>query len=249
MNVWAIADLHLSISTPSKSMELISDKWKDYEDKLQKNWSKLVKKEDLVLIPGDICWASTPEKASEDLLWVDSLPGHKLLLKGNHDFWWGSLSKIKAFLPNSVTVLQNDAYLFNDIAIGGARLWDSHEYQFSEYVEFKKNPYEKKDKEKDIQEDLQEKIFARELMRLEMSLSRMSKKAKHKIAITHYPPISADLKDSRASKILEKYNIQTCIFGHLHSLKENVQMFGEKNGINYILAAADYIDFTPLKII
>jgi len=249
MNVWAIADLHLSISTPAKSMEILSDKWKNYHEKIKSNWSNLIKNEDLVLIPGDICWASTLDEALLDLDWIDKLPGKKLLLKGNHDYWWSSLSKVKTALPKSISVLQNDVYMFNDIAIGGARLWDTQEYKFDDYIEFKENPYAKKESEENIQVDLQEKIFVRELLRLEMSLSKIPKKAKHKIAMTHYPPISADLKSSRAAQLLEKYGIQICIFGHLHSIKNNVKMFGEKNGVNYIFAAADYIDFKPLHII
>ncbi len=248
MSVWAIADLHLSISTPAKSMEILSDKWKNYHERIQNNWSSLIKNEDLVLIPGDISWASTLDDALVDLEWLDKLPGKKLLLKGNHDYWWGSLSKVKAVLPKSISVLQNDIYTFNDITVGGARLWDTQEYSFDDYIEFVENPHAK-DKEESTQVDLQEKIFERELMRLEMSLSKIPKNAKHKIALTHYPPISADLKSSRASQILEKYSIQTCIFGHLHSIKDNVKMFGKKNNVNYIFAAADYIDFKPLLII
>jgi uncharacterized protein len=249
MNIWAIADLHLSISTPSKSMELISDKWKNYELKIKENWSKLVKESDLVLIPGDISWAASLFDVQKDLNWIDNLPGKKLLLKGNHDFWWGSLKKIKAILPKSISVLQNDIFIFNGTAIGGARLWDTQEYSFSDYIDFKINPFENKDLEKTIQDDLKEKIFARELSRLEISLSKMPKNAKNKIAITHYPPISADLKNSKASEILEKYNIEICIFGHLHSLKKNAQLFGNKNNIRYLLTSADYIEFTPIKII
>jgi len=248
MSIWAIADLHLSISTPAKSMEMLSEKWKNYHERIKKNWSNLITDDDLVLIPGDICWASTLDDALLDLVWIDKLPGKKLLLKGNHDYWWGSLNKVKSALPKSISVLQNDVYLFKDTAIGGARLWDTQEYNFNEYIEFQENPYAK-DQENDVQVDLQEKIFARELIRLEMSLSKIPKGAKNKIAMTHYPPISADLKSSKTAQILEKYGIQICIFGHLHSIKNDVKMFGEKNNVNYIFAAADYIDFKPLLII
>lgn len=246
MSIWAIADLHLSISTPSKSMDLLSDKWRGYHEKIKNNWSKLIQSNDLVLIPGDICWASTLEDALLDLKWIDDLPGKKLLLKGNHDYWWTSLNKVRSSIPESIAVLQNDIYMFKDVAIGGARLWDTQEFSFDDYIEFKENPYAKED---NIQLDLQEKIFTRELARLEMSLSKIPKNAAHKIAMTHYPPISADLKKSKVSKILEKYGIQICIFGHLHSVKSKAKMFGEKNGINYVFAAADFIDFKPLKIL
>ncbi|MGD2170349.1 MAG: metallophosphoesterase [Chlamydiota bacterium] len=249
MKVFAIADLHLNLSVPDKSMEIFGPVWESYVEKIARNWKQTVHEEDLVLVPGDICWAMSIQEAQIDLGWIDDLPGRKLMLKGNHDYWWSSLSKVKSILPDSIEVLQNDAFHIQDISIAGARLWDSSEYTFESYIEYRPNPKEKKDIDAQIQKDLNEKLFTRELERLQRSLQKIDPKAKYKLAMTHYPPISADLQDSKVSKLLEKYEIQKCVFGHLHSLKQGSQLFGVKNNIEYIFVAADYVGFTPVRIL
>ncbi len=247
MKIFAIADLHLSFSTPDKSMEIFSDIWSDYQNKLEKNWKKLVSPTDLVLIAGDISWAIKLKQALIDLEWLHLLPGKKIIIKGNHDYWWPSFTKLKKALPPSIDILQNSAITIKDISIAGARLWDTQEYNFDKYIDFVFNPKQKDDQE-NIQKDLSEKIFERELLRLKLSLDQMDKNAKTKIVMTHYPPISADLKDSKTSNLLEKYNINICVFGHLHKVKKDKEIFGEKNNIKYFLTSADYIDFTPKQI-
>lgn len=249
MNIWAIADLHLSFGVPNKSMEIFGSAWQDYANKIKNNWQKTVKDKDLVLIAGDISWASTLEQAEIDLKWIDELPGTKVMIKGNHDYWWPSLKKLKAALPPSINVIYNNAFHIGDIAIGGSRLWDTEEYRFSEFIEFVENPNaKKKDTEELIQQELNQKVFERELVRLDASLSNLNKEARLKIAMTHYPPIGADLADSRAADILKKHQINICVFGHLHSLKKKASMFGTKDEIQYILTSADYLDFQPIFI-
>ncbi len=248
MKIFAIADLHLSISTPEKTMEDFGSCWKNYMNRIKENWEKLITNNDLVLISGDISWAIKLEKAVEDLKWIDNLPGKKIIIRGNHDYWWPTKSKLKAVLPPSIQIIQNDSIAINDISIGGSRLWDAPDISFNSYINFAENPHAKKDIEEDIQKDLSLKIYERELLRLEQSLSTLDKNAKLKIAMTHYPPLSADLKDSRATKLLEKYNVDISIFGHLHNVKKEKKLFGEKNSIKYILTSADYIDFNPIEI-
>lgn len=243
--IFAIADLHLSFSCPEKDMAFFGKTWEHYTDKIKENWRKKISEEDLVLIAGDISWAMKDE-VTLDLAWIDALPGKKLLLKGNHDYWWSSLKKVYSLLPPSISVIQNNSFDFHDVTIGGSRLWDTSEYNFSSFIEFKENP---KQKEKLIQQDLQEKIFLRELSRLDTSLSTLNPKAKYRIAMTHYPPISADLKDSAASKLLEKHNIDICIFGHLHNVQKKAPLFGEKNDIQYLLTSCDYLNFDPIEIV
>lgn len=248
MNIWAIADLHLNISVPEKTMEVFSPTWKDYVQKIGENWKKYIQNEDLVLIPGDICWAASLDVAMQDLLWIDALPGTKLLLKGNHDFWWSSIQKMEKQLPSSLKILQNNAFSFYEISIGGSRLWDSEEYNFKDIINFTEKDRQADQSELQIQKEFNKKIYARELIRLELSLKQLDPSAKLRIAMTHYPPIGYDLAPSRASKILEKYKVDICIFGHLHSVEKNISIFGKKNGIEYFLIAADYIDFIPKKI-
>lgn len=249
MQIFAISDLHLTFSNPEKTMEDFGDIWKDYQKKIESNWKKTVSNDDLVLVPGDISWAIKLKDALIDLEWLHNLPGKKVIIRGNHDYWWPSFTKLKEAIPPSIYFIQNNALLFDDIAIAGARLWDTKEYNFDEYINFVYNPKQKNDVQKDIQEDLREKIFLREIERLKLSLEKLDKKAKTKIVMTHYPPISADLKDSKVSKLLEKHGIDICIFGHLHNLKRERKMFGQKNNVKYILTSADYINFNPIKIL
>ncbi|MCE5316469.1 MAG: metallophosphoesterase [Parachlamydia sp.] len=247
MTIWAIADLHLAIGVPEKSMEAFGEPWLNYIDKIQTNWKERIFADDLVLLPGDISWAMRPEEARTDLEWIHQLPGTKVMLKGNHDYWWTSMRQIEQVLPPSIHLIQNNAFLWNGVSIGGARLWDTSEYHFSPYIQYNVNPRAKALTEAEDTSPDAEKIFLRELGRLELSLKAMPE-ASLRIAMTHYPPLSATLEDSRASALLEKYHINICVFGHLHSVKTESTLFGKKNGIEYHLASADYLNFVPLKI-
>jgi uncharacterized protein len=248
MTIWALSDPHLSFGTPNKSMEAFGPLWAGYAEKIETNWRSLVSKEDLVLIPGDISWAMRLEEALVDLRWIDALPGTKVIIRGNHDYWWSSAKKLSQVMPPSIHFIQNNAFLWNDVSIGGTRLWDSEEYSFNQYVHFQEEGPKKSSEPSSYDPEADRKIFKRELERLRLSLQQMDPKAKFKIALTHYPPIGADLQPSSASAILEEFEIQYCVFGHLHSLKTK-PLFGQARGVNYILSSCDYLDFTPLQIV
>lgn len=243
MTIWAIADLHLAFSTPDKSMEFFEGPWIGYMDKIEKNWKAHVQANDLVLLAGDISWAMKLHEAKIDLDWIDKLPGQKVMIKGNHDYWWDSIAQLRKMLPPSIHAIQNDIFKWNGVEIGGARLWDTPEYSYSSYVAFKHNP---RAKEKDISADEAEKVFVRDLSRLEMSLKEM--KGDKRVAMVHYPPIGPNLDPSRASKILEKYKINQCVFGHIHLVKPESIPLGCARGVTYHLTAADYLQFIPKKI-
>ncbi len=245
MNIWSLADLHLAFGAPQKTMEVFGPEWADYAGKIERGWRSVVQLEDLVLIAGDISWAMSTQQARMDLEWIAALPGTKVLIKGNHDYWWSSLSKVQQTLPPSMHVIQNNAFSFQGIAIAGARLWDTQEYGFNTCIDYKPNPVASTEKE---EEPDPEKIFKRELERLELSLKALPKDAAVRIAMTHYPPIGLDLQPSRASALLEKYNISICVFGHLHNVKKDNPLFGTARGVTYHLTSADYLDFHPLKI-
>jgi predicted phosphohydrolase len=238
MSIWAIADLHLCFSTPNKSMEIFGENWKNYSDKIKINWEKNIKADDLILIAGDISWAMNINDALIDLKWIDNLPGKKLLIKGNHDFWWPSKSKLKSLLPPSISFLQNDAFTFHNASIGGSRLWDTSEYSFDNFTLAHTDDGKKE----------MDKIYDRELLRLENSLKLMEDRPV-KICMTHFPPIGPDLKPSKASKLLEKYKINTAIFGHLHNIPSKTKLFGMNNNINYQLISADFLNFSPLLML
>jgi predicted phosphohydrolase len=248
MAIWALADLHLALGVPDKAMDFFGEPWIGYTDKIRKHWKEKISTDDLVLIAGDISWAMRPEEAVPDFEWIHQLPGTKVMIRGNHDYWWTSLSKVEKVLPPSMHLIQNNAFHWQDVSIAGARLWDTSEYQFGKFINYQTNPRAKTlvAQETDLSET--ERIFLRELARLEMSLKCLKKDAKRRIVMTHYAPISADLQDSRASKLLEKYQIDTCVFGHLHNVRQSESLFGEKNGIRYLLTSCDYLNFVPINI-
>lgn len=245
--VWAIADLHLAFGVPGKAMDVFGEPWIGYADKIKKHWEEAIAPQDLVLIPGDISWGMKLEEAKQDLEWIHALPGTKVLLRGNHDYWWSSLKQIESILPSSMHLVQNNAFHWHDVVVGGARLWDTSEYAFHPFIDYAPNPRAKKMVEED-KSDEAAKIFQRELGRLEMSLKEMVKTKGKYIAMTHYPPIGADLGASLASALLEKYGVEICVFGHLHNVKKNSLHFGEARGVRYYLTSADYLDFKPLEL-
>jgi uncharacterized protein len=246
MSVWAISDLHLSLGVSSKSMEIFGPAWEKYMQKIEENWKKAVAPSDLVLVAGDLSWAMRLKEAMPDLMWLDKLPGTKVIIKGNHDYWWNSISKLREILPPSIHAIQNDVFIWQDYAIGGARLWDTPEYNFDELIHFYQSYSKTQMPNPEYDGD---KIFQRELERLRTSLAQIPKNAKHKIALTHYPPIGINLTPSKASAILEEFQIQAAIFGHLHSLKDKRIHWGERNGIRYFLTSCDVVDFKPLPIV
>jgi uncharacterized protein len=250
MPIWVIGDLHLSFGCPGKEMDVFGPKWNKHHEKIRENWDKLITPDDLVLIPGDISWAMHMEQALADLEWIDKRPGTKVMIKGNHDFWWHSASKVRKALPKSIHIISNDAFVWNEVAIGGTRLWDSSEYNFMSCIDIQQGKAKAMEEfipDEKVKEE-NEKIFQRELLRLEMSLKGLNKNAKLKIAMTHYPPIGLDLKDSKASKIFENAGVKHVVFGHLHSIKDGLKLFGEKNGIEYHLTSCDFLNFLPIQI-
>jgi len=248
MAIWAIADLHLSFGTPGKEMDVFGEQWQGWTKKIEANWRALIHETDLVLIAGDISWAIKPEDAAADLNWIHQLPGTKVILRGNHDYWWTSLSKVEKVLPPSLKMIQNNVYNWNEVSIGGARLWDTTEFNFLPFINFADNSRANKLAERDHGGEEAERIFLRELTRLELSLKSLNQNASLKIVMTHYPPIGAELHDSRVSTLLEHYKVDICVFGHLHNVKQKSLLFGTKNGITYHLTSCDYLNFTPIKI-
>lgn len=247
--IWALGDLHLSLGTPDKKMDVFGESWKNHPEKIKARWSELVKEKDLVLLPGDISWASRLEDAMVDLEWIDSLPGDKMMIRGNHDYWWPSLSKLKQYLPPSIQAIHNNSLLWNGIAIGGARLWDTPDYNFNSYIDFQENPLQKPSLKTKLEKEQQDaKIFHREIERLKLSLTALNPNARIRIMMTHYPPIGPTLQESKTSLLFEKHRVTSSVFGHLHNVKPASLPFGERNGIKYHLTSCDYVHFTPIEI-
>lgn len=239
MAVWAIADLHLSFGVPDKSMDIFGEAWKGHAEKIAKNWRATVAEEDLVLIAGDLSWAMRLEEAMPDLAWIAALPGTKVIIRGNHDYWWGSLAKVTRALPPSIHAIQHTVFTWGGYSIGGTRLWETRALPFALFERAETRE----------QEAEREKIFARELGRLELSLKSLDPQAEKRIILTHYPPIDTHLAPSPASALLEKYHVDFALFGHLHGLPPELGQFGERGGVRYLLTSADFLDFAPLRIL
>lgn len=226
-------------------MDLFGPSWRGHAMTIKAAWDRHVAPDDLVLIPGDISWAMRLEEAMPDLQWIDERPGTKVLVKGNHDYWWSSLNKVRKALPPSIRVIQNDAAVCDGIAIAGTRLWESPEFSFETLIDIKPTASTARAKEPEKGEE----IFRRELGRLEASLQQLPREASLKIAMTHYPPIGHDLQPSAVSALLEKYGVSLAVFGHLHALKEGLPpLFGTARGVRYVLCSCDYLRFSPLCV-
>ncbi|MBF5050991.1 hypothetical protein CLAVI_000615 [Candidatus Clavichlamydia salmonicola] len=244
MNVWAIADLHLCNGNAAKSMDIFGSRWDNYMAQIEKNWSFLVKDEDLVLLAGDISWAGKLEEAEKDLAFIDALPGTKIMIKGNHDFWWSSLAKMKQVFPTSIIPIQQTVYFSDQYVITGTRLWESSA------IHIDRDIYENVNFDYEYQETEQDqKIFQREIERLKAVLQQLPSDDRIKIVMTHYPPIGTDGKKTIISQILEDYGVSICVFGHLHNVRYPTAHFQVAGETKYFLVAADYLSFQPLKIL
>lgn len=242
----AIADLHLALSVPDKDMSIFGDNWKDYMLKLRDNWENSVEESDIVLIAGDISWAMRLEEMSLDLQFLSDLPGKKVLIKGNHDYWASnSISKIKKFLPSNCFFLGKDYFFFEkeNAVIVGTRLWSSSSITISSLIF--QNPHSKKDDRTLLDE---EKIFNREKNRLKYALENLPENIENKIVMTHFPPIGTDYKENEITKLLEYHKVKHCVFGHLHGLKPNIERNFFVRGVHYHLVSADCINFSPIRI-
>jgi predicted phosphohydrolase len=248
MAIFAIADLHLSLSAPDKDMAIFGAAWEGYQEKIRHQWCHSVGPDDLVLVAGDICWAMKFEQALTDLAWIHDLPGTKILLRGNHDYWWSSMSKMKKLLPPSLHLLHNNAFTWGSIGICGARLWDTDEFSFLEHVVVSgpKAPPQMPTEEQRLE---QTKIFQREVQRLDLSLKALPKEVSAKIAMTHYPPVGPQLQPTAVSRLLDQAHVDTCVFGHLHSMQPDAIRFGAVGKTEYRFVAADAVDFAPQLIV
>lgn len=228
MAIYAISDLHFDYSK-EKPMDIFGDNWVEHEAKIFKSWKEQVKEDDLVLIPGDISWALKLDQAKKDLIRIDKLPGRKIMSKGNHDLWWESKRKLNALSLKTIDFLQNEHYIYRDVAITGTRGWSS--------------------KDSDEFDEHDEKIFKRELNRLDLSLSSIKTNVSRKIAMVHYPPFN--FKDSSPNEfvdLMKEHDVDICLYGHLHAEGHKFVVEGNIDGIEFHCVSSDYINFDLKKI-
>lgn len=228
MALYAIGDTHLSLGT-DKSMEVFGGSWEGYVDKLRAGFSR-VEDGDLVVLCGDLSWGMSLEEADRDLAFLDrDLPGEKWLLKGNHDYWWNTASKMNAFFQEKglhrLHILHNNCAFYQGVALCGTRGW---------FFEENCGPQS-------------EKVFRRELIRLEASLKAAGNASK--LCFLHYPPLYRGYRCEEIIRLLEEYGVKACCYGHLHGPSHRLAIEGEQGGVNYHLVSSDYVGFCPKKIL
>jgi len=229
MKLFAIGDLHLSFGV-NKPMDIFGPEWKGHAEKIASNWHKNVGPEDVVLVVGDISWAMRPHEAVPDLTWIGRLPGRKILIKGNHDYWWTAISRISPWLPEGIHPLQGSSLTLNDVAVVGTRGWI-----------IPKSPM--------FEEQHDRRVYNRECLRLEnafRSLGEINKKPI--IALLHFPPVMSEGDPTCFTRILERWGAYTCLFGHLHGEDRRTAFEGVLNGVQYRLVSCDHIGFSPVPI-
>jgi predicted phosphohydrolase len=254
MNLWALSDLHLTLATPSKAMHVFGEQWRDHEDKIRSNWSAVVAPEDVILVPGDISWASRLDDALTDLEFLHRLPGTKVLLEGNHDRWCQSAAVVRRQLPPSLKLLDGDHLEIGRWLLFGTRLWEHEEANVDSLIAWNRLSDKTPDRRTAEDHERNERIWAREVARLQRCVERLpNRPGLRRVCLTHYPPLGASLAPNRATAVVEASGADLCVFGHLHSIKSAhrrpaTELMGDRNGVRYVLASSDYLDFHPLLL-
>jgi predicted phosphohydrolase len=250
MKVFAISDLHLSLKDGvlQSPQDRFGDRWKDHHKQISADWEKRVSPSDLVLVAGDLSWARRFQEAQEDLLWLDSLPGRKVIVKGNHDWWIPeSVNKARAVLPASVSLVQHDTIVIEDILLFGTRLWSIPELDFPvDPGETGEDGMSKKDPDSD------KALLAKEIGRLKRSIEAAGELVAkqpplRKICMMHFPPTDFSGTQTEVTSLLSQFNTDICVFGHVHGLAPGPNGF-IVDGVKYYLAACDYTGFSLLEI-
>ncbi len=228
MALYAIGDLHLALSL-DKPMDVFGEVWRDHPQKLEQGFESLTE-EDLCVLCGYLSWGMNLEEAREDFHFIQNLPGKKIIVKGNHDYWWSTATKAKSFFQeqgfDSLDILHNNCFFFGDYALCGTRGWFFEE-------------------EKGVEHD--KKIMRREVMRLETSLKAAGDR--QKLVFLHYPPIYQTYTCQEILTLFKKYEVQLCCYGHIHGKGCQSAFRGWRDGTEYKLVSADYVHFTPAKLL
>lgn len=232
MSVYTISDLHLPLGV-NKPMDIFGSAWSNYVERLRNNWQEVVSPEDTVVLGGDFSWAMYLEETQKDFEFLSELNGEKILLKGNHDYWWTTANKLNGFAAKNgwqdVKFLHNNFFVADGLAICGTRGWLVP--QGSQSAEDKK-------------------IYDRELLRLEASIRAAKKSGAENIAVfLHYPPLLKDYRSTPVTELLEREKITRCYYGHLHRAGVQNAFCGELNGVIYKLCACDSLGFMPIKVV
>ncbi len=235
MAIYALSDLHLSLSNPEKSMDVFGSAWDGYIERIERGWRETVTDSDTVLVAGDISWATYIEKAEEDFAFLASLPGRKLISRGNHDYWWTTMKKLDEFFAShdfpGIEIVRTNVLEAEGCLISGTRGWML---------------------EGQCKTDDDRKVYDREISRINLCIAELSKAdpdhTSPRILMLHYPPIMKGQVKTGFTELLAG-QVDTCIYGHLHGRGRGQVYEGEDEaGVNYVCTSADYLDFTPVRI-
>jgi len=231
MSLFAIGDLHLP-GGDEKPMEIFGDHWEGHFERISQDWRSRVREEDTVLIPGDISWAMQLRDARPDLEAIGALPGRKLIIKGNHDYWWNSMTQVKSVLPQGMQAIQHSAVDLGDCVVCGTRGW---------VFPTKDTPLSKED----------QRIYNREVIRLEMALQEGNKirNGRPLIVMMHYPPLYDLERETEFTRLLAAHHADAVVYGHLHGAGIRVGYNGVWEGVRYMLASCDSLDFRLLQVL
>lgn len=225
-----MADLHLCKGNPEKTMSIFNG-WQNYQELIEKNWKELISDSDTIVLPGDISWGMSLKEAAPDFKFIEQLPGQKIVIKGNHDYWWTTKKKMEDFFAaegcTSIKILHNNHYRYGEYGICGTRGWVNM-------------PGETQD----------EKVLRREVQRLETSIRSALDERLKPIVFLHYPPIFATNFNYDILDVLYRYKIEECYYGHIHGKSaHDLCVKNTYDGINFHLIAGDYLQFIPKKIV
>lgn len=230
MGLYVIGDLHLCLCDPSKTMGIFAG-WDNYQQRLEENWLKTITDEDTIVLAGDISWGMSMKQALPDFELIQKLPGQKIILKGNHDYWWSTMKKMEDFLSennlDSIKILHNNHFAYDEYGICGTRGWVNM-------------PGEVQD----------EKVLKREVQRLETSVKSAISAGLEPMVFMHYPPIFASNFNYDILEILYRYNIKDCYYGHIHGRSAHeLCVTNTYDDINFHLISGDYLQFMPEKVL
>ncbi|MBN2432784.1 MAG: metallophosphoesterase [Acidobacteria bacterium] len=241
--LFAIADLHLSLARP-KPMDIFGPGWQDHVRRVARHWDAAVLPGDLVLIAGDISWAMKLDEARPDLEWIAARPGRKVLIKGNHDYWWSSIRQVRQAAPAGLYFVQNDVADFDDVVIGGTRLWDFPGINWPlPAAEAMAGAAVETIEDKARAEVDDERIRRREIQRLKNSLAQLPRDGRRRVAMVHYPPVGADGQPTALTDIINSYDIDLCVYGHVHALGDEPRPGADCviGGTRFVLTACDWL--------
>ena len=237
MSLYALGDTHLSFGVPNKPMDIFGG-WENYQALIEQNWRERIQPEDTIVLTGDISWGMTLEQAKADFAFLQALPGTKIILKGNHDYWWNSMKKMTEFFAangfDSLRILHNNCYAYEGFGICGTRGWVNVPGETNE----------------DGTLDGDAKVLAREEQRLRVSLQAAKSQGLKPIAFLHYPPLYWINRNQPLLSALHDFGVEDCYYGHLHGSVTHARAEkGTVDGIRYHLVAGDYLQFVPEKVL